>query len=164
MAGKSAVSATVWRKIRHEYQTTKTSCKALALKYGIVPGTVSNRCKLEKWRSSHPRAETKPSATKPPFPSSDDAQAPQGARARVLRDALTWLDRLEDAYQNDRQYDRVEAAQKLIPLWNKVAETVSKLTAPVEGGTQRPLVSMNILCGEASLPPLSSVIEADPVD
>jgi hypothetical protein len=48
----------LWREIRHEYQTSKTTCRDLALKYGINRETVASRCKLEKWRCRRMEGET----------------------------------------------------------------------------------------------------------
>lgn len=106
---------TTWLAIRHEYQTTGTTCARLGEKYGISPCTVSNRCKVEKWRHGRPRRKSKAAP-------GEDQLGPESFRTpaqwlawRVRRDAAEWFDRIDEAYAEEVKYDRIEAIAKLLP-------------------------------------------------
>ena len=109
---------TIWREIRLEYQTSETTCRELALKYGINRETVSSRCKLEKWR--YGRQEQKTQRRGSPSQLGCGLQvlpSPDHFNQRILGEAAVWLDRIQEAYETEVKYDRIEAIQKLLPQW-----------------------------------------------
>ena len=109
---------TIWSDIRLEYQTSKTTCRELALKYGINRETISSRCKLEKWR--YGRQEQKNQRRESPSQLGCGLQvlpSPDHFNQRILGEAALWLDRIQEAYETEVKYDRIEAIQKLLPQW-----------------------------------------------
>jgi len=149
-------SESLWREIRHEYQTSKTTCRELALKYGINRETVSSRCKLEKWRFGRREQKTQQRES----PSQLGARAvlmpsQQGFNERVLREASQWLDRIDEAYEVELRYDRIEAIQKLLPQWKNAVEVVRKsLEGQAEPVKRSPLIDLTVLLSDYPLPPL----------
>jgi hypothetical protein len=149
-------SESLWREIRHEYQTSKTTCRELALKYGINRETVSSRCKLEKWRYGRREQKTQQRES----PSQLGARAvlvpsQQNFSERVLREANQWLDRIDEAYEGELRYDRIEAIQKLLPQWKNAVESVKKgLEVTAEPATKPILIDWQLLISNAPLPPL----------
>jgi hypothetical protein len=116
----------VWKKIRLEYQSTKTTCRALAEKYGLNSETVSNRCKVEKWRFG--RQEHKKTRSRSTNQLVEVSAPPDPVRIaqRVLHEADLWLDRIQEAYEKEVRYDRIEAIQKLLPQWKNAVEQIQK--------------------------------------
>jgi hypothetical protein len=153
---KKKLLASVWREIRHEYQTSKTTCRELALKYGINRETVSSRCKLEKWRYGRREQKTQQRES----PSQLGARAvlvpsQQDFSERVLREANQWLDRIDEAYEGELRYDRIEAIQKLLPQWKNAVESVKKsLEMTAEPATKPILIDWQLLISNPPLPPL----------
>lgn len=148
---------TIWREIRLEYQTSETTCRELALKYGINRETVSSRCKLEKWR--YGRQEQKTQRRESPSQLGCGLQvlpSPDHFNQRILGEAAVWLDRIQEAYETEVKYDRIEAIQKLLPQWKTVVEQAKKgveaLQQPTR--TKSPALDLALLCSPQALPPL----------
>jgi hypothetical protein len=146
----------VWREIRHEYQNSKTTCRALAVKFGINPETVSSRCKVEKWRNGRQGAKTRGFCGHTQLGGNTVLlPSQQGFNERVLREASQWLDRIDEAYQVELRYDRIEAIQKLLPQWKNAVEAVRKsLEGQAEPEKRSPLIDLTMLLSDYSLPPL----------
>ena len=152
---KQKLLSSVWREIRHEYQTSKTTCRALAAKYGINPETVSSRCKVEKWRFGRQGAKTQSVSSNTQLcaravvvPSQQDFSE------RVLREANQWLDRIDEAYEGELRYDRIEAIQKLLPQWKNAVESVKKSLEGQPEPVKKPvLFDWTMLLNSAPLPP-----------
>ena len=143
---KPHLPESTWKKLRLEYQTTKTTCRDLAEKYGINRETVANRCKVEKWRHGDTAAKSRPApAGNQLVISGDPRQAQQQLFGRVFREANEWLDRIQEAYQRETRYDRVEAIQKLLPQWKTAVEQLKKLFEPELVAPKGPSISVNIL-------------------
>lgn len=147
----------LWRDIRFEYQTSNTTCRELALKYGINRETVSSRCKLEKWR--HGRQESKTQRRDSSSQLGAGLQvlpSPDQFNQRILGEAEQWLDRIQEAYETEVKYDRIEAIQKLLPQWKTVVEQAKKgleaLQPPTK--TQSLKLDLALLCSSNPLPPL----------
>ena len=122
--GMDRLPETVWKSMRLEYQSTKTTCRALAEKYGVNPMTVSNRCKVEKWRfGRHEPKKRRSRATNQLVPA---PLTPQQLSERIQRESELWLDRIQEAYEKEVRYDRVEAIQKLLPQWKNTVEQIQK--------------------------------------
>ena len=115
---------TVWKSMQLEYQSSKTTCRALAEKYDVNPMTVSNRCKLEKWRVG--RHEPKKRRARTTNQLGPAPLNPQKLSERILRESEVWLDRIQEAYEKEVRYDRVEAIQKLLPQWKNAVEQIQK--------------------------------------
>lgn len=79
----------------------------------------------------------------------------QGFNERVLREASQWLDRIDEAYEVELRYDRIEAIQKLLPQWKNAVEVVRKsLEGQAEPVKRSPLIDLTVLLSDYSLPPL----------
>ncbi len=148
---------TIWREIRLEYQTSKTTCRELALKYGINRETVSSRCKLEKWRFGRQEQKTQRREGRSQLggrlhvlPSSDHFNQ------RILGEAAVWLDRIQEAYESEVKYDRIEAIQKLLPQWKTVVEQAKKGVEALQQPTKTKSLALDLalLCSPQALPPL----------
>ena len=127
---KPHLPESTWKKLRLEYQTTKTTCRDLAEKYGINRETVANRCKVEKWRHGDTAAKSRPApAGNQLVISGDPRQAQQQLFGRVFREANEWL----------------EAIQKLLPQWKTAVEQLKKLFEPELVAPKGPSISVNIL-------------------
>ena len=153
---KKKLLASVWREIRHEYQTSKTTCRELALKYGINRETVSSRCKLEKWRYGRREQKTQQRESLSQLGGNTVLlPSQQGFNERVLREASQWLDRIDEAYEVELRYDRIEAIQKLLPQWKNAVEVVRKsLEGQAEPVKRSPLIDLTVLLSDYPLPPL----------
>jgi hypothetical protein len=149
-------SESLWREIRHEYQTSKTTCRELALKYGINRETVSSRCKLEKWRYGRREQKTQQRESLSQLGGNTVLlPSQQGFNERVLREASQWLDRIDEAYEVELRYDRIEAIQKLLPQWKNAVEVVRKsLEGQAEPVKRSPLIDLTVLLSDYPLPPL----------
>lgn len=149
-------SESLWREIRHEYQTSKTTCRELALKYGINRETVSSRCKLEKWRFGRREQKTQQRECLSQLGGNTVLlPSQQGFNERVLREASQWLDRIDEAYEVELRYDRIEAIQKLLPQWKNAVEVVRKsLDGQAEPVKRSPLIDLTVLLSDYPLPPL----------
>ncbi len=149
-------SESLWREIRHEYQTSKTTCRELALKYGINRETVSSRCKLEKWRYGRREQKTQQRESLSQLGGNTVLlPSQQGFNERVLREASQWLDRIDEAYEVELRYDRIEAIQKLLPQWKNAVEVVRKsLDGQAEPVKRSPLIDLTVLLSDYPLPPL----------
>lgn len=135
---KKTLPKALWLDIRHEYQTTNTTCRALALKYGINRETVASRCKSEKWRYRRQLGETQLHHSP-----SQMGSASQNFNERFLFEAEQWLDRIEEAYTAEVKYDRIEAIQKLLPQWRSVVDGVKK-TLEKPAPATKPFESFNL--------------------
>jgi hypothetical protein len=161
---KQKLPESVWKEIRSEYQSRKTTCRALALKYGINRETVSSRCKVEKWRYGRQGEQTQLSR----IPSQLCWQHPASTFAgdfshRVIVEADQWLDRIQEAYHAELRYDRIEAIQKLLPQWKTVVEQVKKTFDMTDAaGRARPLVDVAVLV--SSQPPPPRLCYQEPTD
>jgi hypothetical protein len=153
---KQKLLSSVWREIRHEYQTSKTTCRELALKYGINRETVSSRCKLEKWRYGRREQKTQQRESLTQLGGNTVLlPSQQGFNERVLREASQWLDRIDEAYEVELRYDRIEAIQKLLPQWKNAVEVVRKsLDGQAEPVKRSPLIDLTVLLSDYPLPPL----------
>jgi hypothetical protein len=153
---KQKLLSSVWREIRHEYQTSKTTCRELALKYGINRETVSSRCKLEKWRYGRREQKTQQRESLSQLGGNTVLlPSQQGFNERVLREASQWLDRIDEAYEVELRYDRIEAIQKLLPQWKNAVEVVRKsLEGQAEPVKRSPLIDLTVLLSDYPLPPL----------
>jgi len=131
-----------WKTIRLEYQSSKTTCRALAEKYGINEQTVSNRCKVEKWRLG--RQEHKKTRSRSTNQLVEASAPPDPIRIaqRVLHEADVWLDRIQEAYEKEVRYDRIEAIQKLLPQWKNAVEQIQKRVDQVPAA--RPDLRVNV--------------------
>ena len=149
-------SESLWREIRHEYQTSKTTCRELALKYGINRETVSSRCKLEKWRDGRREQKTQQRESLSQLGGNTVLlPSQQGFNERVLREASQWLDRIDEAYEVELRYDRIEAIQRLLPQWKNAVEVVRKsLDGQAEPVKRSPLIDLTVLLSDYPLPPL----------
>ena len=149
-------SESLWREIRHEYQASKTTCRELALKYGINRETVSSRCKLEKWRYGRREQKTQQRESLSQLGGNTVLlPSQQGFNERVLREASQWLDRIDEAYEVELRYDRIEAIQKLLPQWKNAVEVVRKsLEGQAEPVKRSPLIDLTVLLSDYPLPPL----------
>jgi hypothetical protein len=152
---KQKLPESVWREIRHEYQNSQTTCRALADKYGINPETVSSRCKLEKWRNGRQGVETRRFCGNTQL-GSEPALLPsqQGFNERVLREAYQWLDRIDEAYEVELRYDRIEAIQKLLPQWKSAVEAVKKSLEGQPEPPKKPLLDLTVLLSSTPFPPM----------
>ncbi|MFM8981988.1 MAG: hypothetical protein ACKOLA_03615 [Spartobacteria bacterium] len=66
-----------------------------------------------------------------------------------------WLDRIDEAYQVELRYDRIEAIQKLLPQWKNTVEVVRKsLEGQAEPLKRSPLIDLTALLSDYTLPPL----------
>ena len=147
----------LWREIRLEYQTSKTTCRALALKYGINRETVSSRCKLEKWR--YGRQESKTQRRDSSSQLGGELQvlpSPDQFNQRILGEADQWLDRIQEAYETEVKYDRIEAIQKLLPQWKTVVDQAKKGLETLQQPTKAQSLKLDValLCSSHPLPPL----------
>ena len=115
-----------WKTIRLEYQSSKTTCRALAEKYGVNPMTVSNRCKLEKWRFGRQEPKKQRSRDIDQLVPTLAPVDPRQLSERILQESEVWLDRIQEAYEKEVRYDRVEAIQKLLPQWKNAVEQIQK--------------------------------------
>jgi hypothetical protein len=115
-----------WKTIRLEYQSSKTTCRALAEKYGINEQTVSNRCKVEKWRLGREEPKNRRSRSTNQLVGASAPLDPIRIAERVLHEADVWLDRIQEAYEKEVRYDRIEAIQKLLPQWKNAVEQIQK--------------------------------------
>lgn len=116
----------IWKTIRLEYQSTKTTCRALAEKYDLNPETVSNRCKVEKWRFGRQERKKRHSRAANQLVHAQAPIDPRQLSDRILRESEVWLDRIQEAYEKEVRYDRVEAIQKLLPQWKNAVEQIQK--------------------------------------
>jgi hypothetical protein len=153
---KQKLPESVWREIRHEYQNSQTTCRALADKYGINPETVSSRCKIEKWRNGRQVAETRRFCGDTQLGSNAVlVPSQQDFTERVLREANQWLDRIDEAYEVELRYDRIEAIQKLLPQWKNTVEAAKKsMDGQPEPAKKSPMLDLAVLIGNYPLPPL----------
>ncbi len=78
----------------------------------------------------------------------------QGFNERVLREAYQWLDRIDEAYEVELRYDRIEAIQKLLPQWKSAVEAVKKSLEGQPEPPQKPLLDLTVLLSSTPLPPL----------
>jgi hypothetical protein len=146
----------VWRGIRQEYRTSKTTCRELALKYGINRETVSSRCKLEKWRYGRQGAETQRRESCSQLGSRQESlHTATQFNQRILTEAAQWLDRIQEAYETEVKYDRIEAIQKLLPQWKTVVEQAKKGVETVQHPAPAPSLKLDlaVLCASYPLPP-----------
>jgi hypothetical protein len=148
---------TIWRDIRLEYQTSKTTCRELALKYGINRETVSSRCKLEKW--SYGRQEQKTQRRGTPSQLGCGPQvlpSLEHFNQRILGEAAEWIDRIQEAYETEVKYDRIEAIEKLLPQWKTVVEQAKKGVEALQQPTKTNSLTLDLtlLCSPQALPPL----------
>ena len=149
----------LWREIRHEYQTSKTTCRDLALKYGINRETVASRCKLEKWRSSRMEGETQRRETFSHLGCElQVVPVPQQFTHRIMGEAALWLDRIQEAYETEVGYDRIEAIQKLLPQWKTVVDQARKGMEAAQEPYARPslTIDLTLLSSPPALPPLAT--------
>ena len=151
------LTETIWRDIRLEYQTSKTTCRELALKYGINRETVSSRCKLEKW--SYGRQEQKTQRRGTPSQLGCGPQVLPSLEyfnQRILGEAAVWIDRIQEAYETEVKYDRIEAIQKLLPHWKTVVEQAKKGVEALQQPTKTKSLTLDLalLCSPHALPPL----------
>jgi len=143
---KPHLPESTWRKLRLEYQSTKTTCRELAEKYDVNRETVSNRCKVEKWRHGHQIEKRSPVPTGNQLVIlSDPKNAQQQLFGRVFREANDWLERIQEAYQKEVRYDRIEAIQKLLPQWKTAVEQMRQLLQPSQSAAQKPSISLSFL-------------------
>ena len=149
----------LWREIRHEYQTRKTTCRDLALKYGINRETVASRCKLEKWRCRRMEGETQRRETFSHLGCEPQVvPVPQQFTHRIMGEAALWLDRIQEAYETEVRYDRIEAIQKLLPQWKTVVDQARKGMEAAQEPYARPslTIDLTLLSSPPALPPLAT--------
>jgi len=149
----------LWREIRNEYQTSKTTCRDLALKYGINRETVASRCKLEKWRSRRMEGETQRRETFSHLGCEPQVvPVPQQFTHRIMGEAALWLDRIQEAYETEVRYDRIEAIQKLLPQWKTVVDQARKGMEASQEPYARPSLTIDLalFSSPPALPPLAT--------
>ena len=67
-----------------------------------------------------------------------------------------WLDRIQEAYETEVKYDRIEAIQKLLPQWKTVVEQAKKGVEALQQPTKTKNLALDLalLCSPQALPPL----------
>jgi len=67
-----------------------------------------------------------------------------------------WLDRIQEAYETELKYDRIEAIQKLLPQWKTVVEQAKKGVEALQQPTKTKSLALDLalLCSPHTLPPL----------
>jgi hypothetical protein len=152
------LTESTWKSIRQEYQTTKTTCRVLAEKYGVNRETVSNRCKLEKWRHGRLERKKRRSRSGNQLVGSQEAVDLRAFSDRVVREAGVWLDRIQEAYAKELRYDRIEAIQKLLPQWKNAVEQIQKRVE--QAPAKNPSLRLDVaFLSNRTLPPLLKPID-----
>jgi hypothetical protein len=140
---------------------TQCSCATLARKYGLQANTVSQRAKKEKW--SQGRILRKVEDRLPKI----QVQVPQDAaetramiRRRAVEEGFVLLDELRRAYTESVQFDRLQALQKVVPLWNTVVGAITKASGEKGIGERAPALRIEFLSGVQPIEP-GNIIEAE---
>jgi hypothetical protein len=76
------------------------------------------------------------------------------SKKRVLSEAYQWLDRIDEAYEVELRYDRIEAIQKLLPQWKSAVEAVKKSLEGQPEPPKKPLLDLTVLLRSTPLPPM----------
>ena len=81
---------------------------------------------------------------------------PQQFTHRIMGEAALWLDRIQEAYETEVRYDRIEAIQKLLPQWKTVVDQARKGMEVSQDPYARPslTIDLTLLSSPPALPPL----------
>lgn len=140
-----AASEQIWQKIRDEYESTKTSCRRLAERFGLKPNTVSTRCRREKWRKSGKFLDQRMSAK---IEEKLEARAESLAKhaenfvTRTIREGEKWLDKIEAA-EALRQAGDTERLKELLNCWTLAIQSTRKAFRLDEDISVTPHVALN---------------------
>jgi hypothetical protein len=75
-----------------------------------------------------------------------------------MGEAALWLDRIQEAYETEVRYDRIEAIQKLLPQWKTVVDQARKGMEASQEPYARPSLTIDLalLSSPPALPPLAT--------
>jgi len=138
-------------EIRRAYLAGEGSCRELAEKHGISPGTVENWCRREKWREKIAKIDGKlmASVEHSLAKHSDDIVAQRAAfMTRSIREANALLDDIQSELGN-RKAGAIDDLKKLISCWDPVMniqrKTLSLDKEEQKGGC---IIDLSLLRGE----------------
>jgi hypothetical protein len=61
-----------------------------------------------------------------------------------MGEAALWLDRIQEAYETEVRYDRIEAIQKLLPQWKTVVDQARKGMEASQEPYARPSLTIDL--------------------
>lgn len=115
------------------------------------------RLALEKWRYGRQEERTQRRESRSQLGSGLQVlPSPDHFNQRILGEAAVWLDRIQEAYETEVKYDRIEAIQKLLPQWKTVVEQARKSVEALQQPTKTKSLALDLalLCSPQALPPL----------
>ncbi len=145
--GKRRTPATVWLRVRKEYQQGLGSCAELARRHGLSAGAVSSRCKRQRWRLAVAKLDQKldeqlDQLTKAKAETLTERAARM--RERMLDESESWLDKIQQA-KALVAVDDTEALKQLIAAWQIPVAVGTKLLRLDETPVERPLVVIGLM-------------------
>lgn len=152
--------------MREEYQQGLGSCAELARRHGLGAGSVSSRCKREKWRLAVTQLDQKLDLRLEQLTTAKAETLAERAarfRDRTLTESENWLDHIQRAKALVAEND-TQGLKELISAWQIPVQVGAKLLHLDETPVEHPRIVLGIIgeLREAMRRPATH--ESEPID